>query len=133
MEPQGRGNVPARHTPERNKRLGLSKTTLESRVHVQTSWAECRDKKVSASSRRGDFSLDIPFYRTPQRNKRLGLSKTTLESRVHVQTSWAECRDKKVSASSRRGDFSLDIPFYRTSPETGLIRSYRVIASSRTR
>src|SRR6266403_514439 len=83
MEPQGRGNVPARHTPERNKRLGLSKTTLESRVHVQTSWAECRDKKVSASSRRGDFSLDIPFYRT--------------------------------------------------SPETGLIRSYRVIASSRTR
>src|SRR6267142_2101848 len=64
MEPQGRGNVPARHTPERNKRLSLSKTTLESRVHVQTSWAECRDKKVSASSRRGDFSLDIPFYRT---------------------------------------------------------------------
>ena len=36
MEPQGRGNVPALHTPERNKRLGLSKTTLESRVHVQT-------------------------------------------------------------------------------------------------
>src|SRR5882762_5088011 len=64
MEPQGRGNVPARHTPERNKRLGLSKTTLESRVHVQTSWAECRDKKGSASSRRGDISLDIPFYRT---------------------------------------------------------------------
>jgi hypothetical protein len=36
MEPQGRGNVPALHTPERNKRLGLRKTTLESRVHVQT-------------------------------------------------------------------------------------------------
>src|SRR5467141_4451927 len=63
MEPQGRGNVPALQAPERNKRLGLSKTTLESRVHVQTSWAECRDKKVSAPSRRGDISLDIPFYR----------------------------------------------------------------------
>src|SRR5258707_4761199 len=36
MEPQGRGNVPALHTPERNKRLGLRKTTLESRGHVQT-------------------------------------------------------------------------------------------------
>src|SRR5207245_11649945 len=46
MEPQGRGNVPARHTRERNKRLGLSKTTLESRLHVQTSSAECRDKKL---------------------------------------------------------------------------------------
>src|SRR5216684_4805310 len=36
MEPQGRGNVPALHTPERNKQLGLRKTTLESRGHVQT-------------------------------------------------------------------------------------------------
>src|SRR5258708_29073390 len=29
-----------------------------------TSWAECRNKKGSAPSRRGDVSLDIPFYRT---------------------------------------------------------------------
>src|SRR6267378_1876436 len=64
MEPQGRRNVPALQAPERNKRLGLRKTTLESRVHVQTSWAECRDKKVSASSRKGRISLDIPFYTT---------------------------------------------------------------------
>src|SRR6266478_3733323 len=27
-------------------------------------WAECRDKKVSAPSRRRRMSLDIPFYRT---------------------------------------------------------------------
>src|SRR5580704_386640 len=27
-------------------------------------WAECRDKKVSAPSRRRKMSLDIPFYRT---------------------------------------------------------------------
>src|SRR5260370_37752121 len=72
MEPQGRGKVPARHTPERDKRLGLSKTTLESRVHVQTSWAECRDKKGSASSRRRDISLDIPFYRTSTRTASIG-------------------------------------------------------------
>src|SRR5882762_7597288 len=31
-------------------------------------WAECRDKKVSASSRRGRMSLDIPFYRTWTKN-----------------------------------------------------------------
>jgi hypothetical protein len=28
------------------------------------SWAECRDKKGSAPSRRTELSLDIPFYRT---------------------------------------------------------------------
>jgi len=27
-------------------------------------WAECRNKKVSAPSRRWNMSLDIPFYRT---------------------------------------------------------------------
>src|SRR6266478_9602070 len=62
MEPQERGNVPARHTPERDKRLGLSNSRIE-RAR-SNSWAECRDKKVSAPSRRGDISLDIPFYRT---------------------------------------------------------------------
>src|ERR1700688_2297511 len=64
MEPQGRGNVPARHTPERNKRLGLRKTTLESRVHVQTVGLNAETKKVSAPSRRRRMSLDIPFNRT---------------------------------------------------------------------
>src|SRR5882762_4850339 len=67
MEPQGRGNVPARHTPERDKRLGLRKTTLESRVHVQTVGLNAETKKVSAPSRRGDISLDILFYRTSTR------------------------------------------------------------------
>jgi hypothetical protein len=63
MEPQGRGNVPALHTPERNKRLGLRKTTLESRVHVQTVGLNAETKNGPASSRGGDVSLDIPFYR----------------------------------------------------------------------
>src|SRR5713101_3225092 len=62
MEPQGRGNVPALQAPERNKRLGLSKTTLESRVHVQTSWAECRDKKSFGTEPKGKiFLLTFPF------------------------------------------------------------------------
>src|ERR1700730_16164643 len=65
---QGRENVPARHTPERNKRLGLRKTTLESRVHVQTVGLNAKTKKVSAPSRRGTFSLDIPFNRTCPRS-----------------------------------------------------------------
>src|SRR5437016_7214417 len=62
MEPQGRGNVPARHTPERNKRLGLRKTTLESRGHVQTSWAECpRQKKFRHRAEGEIFLLTFPF------------------------------------------------------------------------
>jgi hypothetical protein len=61
MEPQGRGNVPALHTPERNKRLGLRKTTLESRVHVQTVGLNA-EQSIGIEPR--DISLDIPFNRT---------------------------------------------------------------------
>src|SRR5882762_336414 len=98
MEPQGRGNVPARHTPKRNKRLGLSKTTLESRVHVQTSWAECRDKKVSASSRRRDFSLDIPFYRTSP------VPEASLRAAVSVVREYrnSSCAAKSTHSSSSK-------------------------------
>src|SRR5216683_7031964 len=44
-------------------------TTSPEQDHSITSarsngWAECRDKKVSAPSRRRRMSLDIPFYRT---------------------------------------------------------------------
>src|SRR5580658_1641203 len=62
MEPQRTGSVPPRR--KRNRTLGLRKTTLGVGVHVQPSWAECRGKKGSAPTRRGDVSLDIPFYRT---------------------------------------------------------------------
>jgi len=66
MEPQGRGNVPARHTPERNKRLGLRKTTLESREGTfKQVGLNARDKKrFGTEPKGGDISLDIPFYRT---------------------------------------------------------------------
>src|ERR1700732_4344983 len=44
-------------------------TTSPEQDHSITSarsngWAECRDKKVLAPSRRRRMSLDIPFYRT---------------------------------------------------------------------
>ena len=45
MEPQGRGNVPALRTRKRKKRLGLSKSTLESRVHVKTVGLNAKTKK----------------------------------------------------------------------------------------
>ena len=60
MEPQGRRRIPSfRVTKRSTKRCRLSKTT-RSRVHVQTVGLECRDKKVSAPSRRRRMSLDIP-------------------------------------------------------------------------
>src|SRR5204863_5409915 len=63
MEPQGRENVPARHTPERNKRLGLRKTTLASRESARSnSWAECRDTKKFRHRAEGEiFLLTFPF------------------------------------------------------------------------
>src|SRR6266852_2778042 len=63
MEPQaGRRISPFRATKRSNH--SLRKTTRRSRVHVQTIGTECRNKKVSAPSRRRDMSLDIAFYRT---------------------------------------------------------------------
>src|SRR5216684_8160708 len=64
MEPQRRGSVPPLHTRKLKRTLDLSKTTLGSRSARSTSWAECRDKKGSAPSRRKEMSLDIPLYRT---------------------------------------------------------------------
>jgi hypothetical protein len=61
MEPQGRGNVPARHTPERNKRLGLRKTTLESRVHVQTVGLNAETKKCRHRAEGELFVLTFPL------------------------------------------------------------------------
>ena len=61
MEPQGRGNVPALRTPERNKRLGLSKTTLESRVHVQTVGLNAETKKGRHRAEGEICLLTFPF------------------------------------------------------------------------
>ena len=64
MEPQGRRRIsPFRVTKRSTKLRRLSKTT-RLRVHVQTVGLNAETKKVSAPSRRGRMSLDIPFYRT---------------------------------------------------------------------
>src|SRR5882762_6166452 len=64
MEPQGRRRIsPFRATKRSTKLRRLSKTT-RLRVHVQTAGLNAETKKVSAPSRRGRMSLDIPFYRT---------------------------------------------------------------------
>src|SRR5258708_4829649 len=70
MAPSQQGNG----TTGRKKNLTVSSETKHETMspeqdHSITSarsngWAECRDKKVSAPSRRGRMSLDIPFYRT---------------------------------------------------------------------
>src|SRR5215813_14852318 len=94
MEPQRRTIDTPFHTRRQSKTLCLEKTTLRRRDYVQTvglnaetkkdrhraegeifvltfpligrsnSWAECRDKKGPASSRRGNICLDISFNRT---------------------------------------------------------------------
>src|SRR6266404_5716054 len=69
-----------------------------------TSWAECRDKKGSAPSRRKEMSLDIPLYRTCPAS--LGFS---LRNQIHRQVStWdarpvdrSFCRGITVSLSMR--------------------------------
>src|SRR6267378_553003 len=64
MEPQGRRRIsPFRATKRSTKLRRLSKTT-RLRAHVQTAGLNAETKKVSAPSRRGRMSLDIPFYRT---------------------------------------------------------------------
>jgi hypothetical protein len=55
------------HTRKLKRTLDLSKTTLGSRSARSTSWAECRDKKGSAPSRRREMSLDIPSPETSSR------------------------------------------------------------------
>ena len=64
MEPQGRTIDSPFHTRRRSKTFRLGKTTLRVRVHVQAVGLNAETKNRPALSRRGDFSLDIPFYRT---------------------------------------------------------------------
>ena len=60
--------------PQGERRISPFRVTTRSRIPEQdlsplasarsNSWAERRDKKLSALSRRGDISLDVRFYRT---------------------------------------------------------------------
>ncbi len=64
MEPQGRGKFLSASCAETNHDSGPEEDHSQIESACSSSWAECRDKKESALSRRGGFSLDIPFYRT---------------------------------------------------------------------
>src|SRR5712664_784090 len=81
MEPQGRGSVSPLRTRRRNSALGLSKTTLRSRVHVQTVGLNAATKKDRHRAGRevclltflfiGLFRLRlIGMYGPPPRRKR---------------------------------------------------------------
>ena len=63
---QGNGSAgkkdPWHADTKQDKRSGEDHSQSESAR--SNSRAECRDKNGAASSRRGDFFLDIPFYRT---------------------------------------------------------------------
>ena len=73
MEPQGRTIASPLQTRRQSKTFRLGKTTLRVRAHVQAVGLNAKTKNLPALSRRGDFSLDIPFYRT-RRLPRLALS-----------------------------------------------------------
>src|SRR5260221_1096775 len=92
MEGQGRGSVSPLRTRRRNRALGLSKTTLRSRVHVQTVGLNAATKKDRHRAGREVCLLTFLFI---GRNRALGLSKTTLRSRVHVQTVGLNAATKK--------------------------------------
>ena len=63
VEPQGERRISpfSCATPSRDSLRKDISPLASARSH---GWAECRDKKVSAFSRRGDISLDVRFYRT---------------------------------------------------------------------
>ena len=64
MEPQGRGSVSPLSHAETKQATRPEQDHSQIEGARSNSWAECRNKKVSALSRRGDMSLDISFYRT---------------------------------------------------------------------
>ena len=80
MEPQGRTIDTPFHTQRQSKTLCLEKTTLRVRDYVQTVGLNAKTKNRPAFSRRGDFSLDIPFYRTRRLRRLPGASGRLAES-----------------------------------------------------
>src|SRR5437016_12761694 len=102
MEPQGRENVPARHTPERNKRLGLRKTTLASRESARSnSWAECRDTKKFRHRAEGEiFLLTFPFIGPSTRRATTSPSRSPRLPPRTRQKSWPPSRGKHAARCS---------------------------------
>src|SRR5271170_5865049 len=70
MEPQGRGSVSPLRTRRRNRILGLRKTTLRLRVHVQPVGLNAETKKDRHRADGETCLLTFPFiglFRLPQR------------------------------------------------------------------
>src|SRR5215471_21843068 len=86
MEPQGRTIASPFHTRRRGKTFHPSKTTLRIRVHVQAVGLNAKTKNRSALSRRGKFSLDIPFYRTNRKMREFDPGVVSISG-------WASFRD----------------------------------------
>ena len=74
MEPQGRTIASPLQTRRQSKTFRLGKTTLRVRAHVQAVGLNAKTKNLPALSRRGDFSLDIPFYRTRRLARESGVA-----------------------------------------------------------
>src|SRR5215468_10997556 len=73
MEPQGRTIASPLQTRRQSKTFRLGKTTLRVRAHVQAVGLNAETKNPPALSRRGGFSLDIPFYRTRRLARLIGI------------------------------------------------------------
>src|SRR5216684_39060 len=103
MEPQGRGNVPALHTPERNKQLGLRKTTLESRGHVQTVGLNAETTTCRHRAEGGECLLTFPF---------IGLSEWGSHPEGWPETAFREMTDETCGRVVARPNIIavLDLP-----------------------
>ena len=116
MEPQGRESDAPVRTRRRSGTLGLRKTTLESRVHVQTVGLNAK-KIISALSQGKTFLLTFPFIGSLRAAS--GLRQSNLYSKPSAA----------IAGHSRGGDFCSIRnrasppfkPFRQTIPQTCFI------------
>ena len=116
MEPQGRESGAPVRTRRRSGTLGLRKTTLESRVHVQTVGLNAK-KIISALSQGKTFLLTFPFIGSLRAAS--GLRQSNLYSKPSAA----------IAGHSRGGDFCSIRdrasppfkPFRQTIPQTCFI------------
>ena len=116
MEPQGRESDAPVRTRRRSGTLGLRKTTLESRVHVQTVGLNAK-KIISALSQGKTFLLTFPFIGSLRAASGLGSSICTASLR---QQSHGYPRRGDFCSISNRASPPFK-PFRQAIPQTGFI------------
>src|SRR5207247_2723240 len=99
MEPQGRESDAPVRTRRRSGTLGLRKTTLESRVHVQTVGLNAK-KIISALSQGKTFLLTFPFIGSLRKAR--CLAGRTHERALTPTRDLAQQRQPAASASDQR-------------------------------